>query len=387
MSFRPESGLRRLWSASALGGLAQSLAGSAGSLIAGHITGSDRLAGLPQGMLVIGAGAAAPLISGLASRTGRRTALASGTAAAGAGCLVLLAGAVASALSLILLGSVLLGAGNTAVMLSRYAAADLVPDAVRPRAMASILSATTVGAVIGPNLLGPTGWFADRIGLPGLAGSYLTGMIGYLSATAILAAGQRGTPRRPVPREATDLGPAVPALLVLALANLVMVANMTMTPPQLHHHGLGLTGIGVVISLHIAAMFAPAPVSGRIIQRYGPIRSSAAAGCVLLLACALGVLGANSLPGMTVAVAVLGAGWNLGMLAGSALLIEAPGDRFRRESWGEIGMGAAAGIGGVGSGIAMAGVGYAGLSAFSAVAAVLLVVFATNRPAVEGSRP
>jgi MFS family permease len=236
---------------------------------------------------------------------------------------------------------------------------------------------------VGPNLLGPTGRFAAGIGLPGLAGSYLIGIAGYLAATAVLTGGRNAPDRRPAGTTpaAIDVRATVPALLVLGLSNLVMVANMTMTPLQLHHHGLGLTGIGVIISLHIAAMFAPAPVSGRIIQRYGPTRSAAAAGCVLVFSSVIGALGANSMAGMAVAVALLGAGWNLGMLSGSALLIESAGDRFRLESWGEIGMGVAAGIGGVGSGVAMAAVGYAWLSALSAGGAVALVLLARTLPA------
>lgn len=388
MSSAGKHALATLWLASALGGLAQSLAGSSGSLVAADITGSDRLAGLPQGLLVVGAGASAPAISWLAARIGRRNALAAGAATAFAGCGILLTGTAFSALSLILLGSALLGAGNTAVMLGRYAAADLVPAGDRARAMASVLSATTIGAVLGPNLLGPTGWFAGRLSLPGPAGAYLVGALIYVVATAVLADDHRQAAVIEFSvRAGNGLRSALPALLVLALANLVMVATMTMTPLQLRHHGMGLTGIGLIIGLHIGAMFAPAPLSGRLIQRTGPVRSSAVAGCVLVLATIVGALGADSVPAMAVAVGLLGAGWNLGVLSGSAMLTDdiPVAERFRRESWGEIGMGVAAAIGGVGSGIAMAGAGYAWLSLLAAFCALLLILFAVRLAAVPAA--
>lgn len=140
-----------LWGASAVGGLAQSLAGAAGALLARQVSGSDAAAGLPQALLVAGTAAAALWLSALASRWGRRVSLAAGAAVAVAGCVLVAVGAAISSLLLVLVGSLLLGAGNTAVMLARYAAADLAAEDSRAKAMASVLMATAIGAVAGPN--------------------------------------------------------------------------------------------------------------------------------------------------------------------------------------------------------------------------------------------
>jgi MFS family permease len=169
---------RALWAAAVVGGLAQSLAGSAGALLAVEVTRSDAAGGLPQAMLVAGSAAAALGLSAVAARRGRRASLATGAGAAVAGCALVTAGAAESSLAGVLVGSLLLGAGNTAVMLARYAAADLAADGARARAMGRLLVATTVGAVLGPNLLRPAGWLGARLALPALGAPYLIAGLG-----------------------------------------------------------------------------------------------------------------------------------------------------------------------------------------------------------------
>lgn len=387
-----EQALHALWAASVLGGLAQSLAGAAGALLAREIAGSDAVAGLPQTLLVAGAAVAALVLSALTSRHGRGVALSVGAAVAVVGCVVVTVGAVGSSLPWILAGSFLLGAGNTAVMLGRYAAADLGPEGSRAAAMASVLVATTVGAVVGPNLLRPATELAARVGLPGLTGPYLIAAVGFAAAAGALALGLRTRPAGP---EMAPVAPGAPAagpvsgaptlgrqgtagLGVLALANLVMVSVMTMAPVQLHHVGSGLGAIGLVVSLHIAGMFAPSPLSARLADRYGRPRAAAGAAGLLTVACGLAAFGAASPAVVAAAMVALGVGWNLALIAGSALLTAGVprGQQPRREGWGEVAMGAAAASGGVASGTLMADRGYALLAAVAAIVATLVLPFA-----------
>ena len=66
---------------------------------------------------------------------------------------------------------------------SRYAAADLAAADRRARALATVVWATTVGAVLGPNLSGPSGDLARTLGLPRLTGPFV------ISIGVVLAAG------------------------------------------------------------------------------------------------------------------------------------------------------------------------------------------------------
>ena len=63
---------------------------------------------------------------------------------------------------LLLVGAVLLGATTAANSGARYAATDLADGRARARALSTVVWATTIGAVAGPNLTGlrrpsPTG--------------------------------------------------------------------------------------------------------------------------------------------------------------------------------------------------------------------------------------
>jgi MFS family permease len=377
--------LRALWAASVLGGLGQSLAGTAGALLAREVGGSESVAGLPQALLVAGSAIAAVALSRVTARYGRGPALSTGAIVAVAGCVVVIVAAVSSNLALVLAGTLLLGAGNTAVMLGRYAAADLAVDQSRPKAMSHVLVAITVGAVAGPNLLAPASSLATALGLPGLAGPYLIAALAFAAASTALATGL-GPGRSPrevgataAPRlggpTRTPLGRAgLAGLVVLGLANLVMVSVMTMAPVQMHHTGSGLGMIGVVVSLHITGMFAPSPISGWLTDRFGAPATAAGAGVTLVIASWLAAA-APSGALLAVGLVLLGVGWNLALLSGSALLTaDVPAEqRPQREGWGEVGMGVAAAGGGAASGAVMADGGYGLLAASAAVVASLVL--------------
>jgi MFS family permease len=191
----------------------------------------------------------------------------------------------------------------------------------------------------------------------------------------------------PDPRGAAPGGTAVRGLVVLALTNLVMVGVMNMAPVHLHHLGVGLGAIGLVVSLHIAGMFAPSPLSGWLADRWGPAPTTALAGGVLAVAALLATVTADVPLVLGVALVLLGVGWNLGLVAGSTLLTAGvpAAERPRREGWGEVAMGVTAGGGGAASGVVMSGGGY-GLLAAAGAAVAVLVVAAAWQARLSGSR-
>jgi hypothetical protein len=90
--------------------------------------------------------------------------------------------------------------------------------------------------------------------------------------------------------------------------------------------------------------------------------------------------------GILVALLLLGVGWNAGLIGGSALLRDAPVSaslRTRAEGLGELGMGAAAAVGGSAAGLLLAGGGF-GLLGLVAAAPCLVLLAAV---AVTASRP
>lgn len=374
--------LALLAAATAIGALGLAAGGSAGALLAEEITGSTAWAGVPLGFLVAGSAASALLISRRSARTDRASALVLGYAIGTAGAGLVIGAAVVDDFSLLLAGSAALGAANAAIFLTRYAAADLGGEAGRGRALGLVFFATALGAVVSPNLLGPSGDLAEEVGLPSLAGLYVVALVAFSASGFLLAAFPKGSlpvgETRLVTRRELRIGlwSAKTALVTLATTNLVMVAVMAIAPIHLMEHGHSLDVVGVVVGVHVLCMFAPSPVSGSLADRAGSA-IVAALGAVLLIAA--GASGAlldlsDSLE-MTAVLALLGLGWNLGVVGGSTMLAASVPEFLRpqTEGIGEVAMGLAAGAGAPIAGLLVAYGDFATLSIATAVAGGLMV--------------
>jgi MFS family permease len=387
--------LRVLAGAQILAGLGGSAA-AAGALLALDITGSEALASLPLAMLVIGSSAMVVPISALSRRAGRRAGLTVALAAAAIGAVGVVVAGVLASFPLLCAASALFGAGNTAVMLARYAAADLSTPAKRGRAIGRVVFATTFGAVAGPNLLAPAGAAARALGLPELTGLFLLAAAAFALAALVLFALLRPDPLRiAAALEATpiDDGPpepshvplrrllapsaAITGLATVVTANFVMVAVMAMAPVHMDEHGHDLELVGLVISLHIAGMFAPAPLTGWLTDRLGPLPVAAAGAGLLTAAGLLSSAAGGSALVFGAGITLLGVGWNAGLIAGSTLLASAVpiAQRPRAEGAGELSMGVAAASATAIAGPVVGLAGYAALAAAGAAAAAALGPF------------
>lgn len=368
-----------LAAATAVGSLGLAAGGTAGALLAEDITGSEAVAGVPLGVLVAGSAVGALLIARRTSRAGRAAGLLLGYALGTAGAAVVIVGAVASNFALLLAGSAALGAANAAVFLTRYAAADLGGDADRGRALGTVFVAASVGAIASPNLLGPSGKLADAVGLPDLAGLYLIAIPAFAIAALLLGS---------LPRQRTLMAPAAPAnasagvessaraaLVVLGAVNFVMVAVMAIAPVHLTDQGHDLDFVGLVVGIHVVGMFAPSPLSGWLADRAGSA-TVISVGAVLLVAAGLlgAVVDSSGHVGVTLTLALLGLGWNAGVVGGSTMLASsvALAQRPRAEGFGEIAMGGAAAVGAVFAGLVVAFGGFPALALAGATVGTLL---------------
>jgi MFS family permease len=342
-----------LAAATAVAAIGLAAGGSAGALLAEDITGSTTWAGVPLGALVLGSAAGALLISRQAGPAGRVSGLVLGYGIGAAGAVMVVVAAETDSLALLLVGSAALGTANAAIFLTRYAAADLGGESGRGRALGIVFFATALGAVASPNLLGPSGNVAEALGLESLSGLYLVALVAFGAAGALLAL----LPRRALPVSSegasrselrTGLRRARLALLVLGASNFVMVAVMAIAPVHLVEHGHSLNFVGVVVGLHVLCMFAPSPLTGWLADRAGS-GTVAALGAALLLAA--GVTGAlldlSDGTAMTATLALLGLGWNAGVVGGSTMLAASVPAVLRpqTEGIGEVAMGLAAGAG------------------------------------------
>ena len=402
--------LRRRSVATLVGGVALGSTGhiaavTVATIVATHIAGGTTAwSGAPAAAVVLGAAAGASTLSWLMVRRGRRTGLATGYVVSVVGAVIATVAVVALSLPLLLAGTVLIGFGNASNQLSRYTAADMAPPDRRASALGLVVWGATIGAVVGPNLAAPAGNVAVALGLPELAGPYLVPIV-FVGAAAVLTF----VLLRPDPYELADASsrhdpaadrgvavslasvmarPSVPlAIIALVAGQFVMVLIMTMTPLHMAAHGHDLTAVGVVISGHTFGMFGLSPISGRLSDRYGSVAVILSGLAVVALA---SILAAVAPPDggvlLFLALFLLGYGWNLGYVAGSALLTHglSLAERTRVQGLADTLIWSSAAVASLGSGFVLAYAGYAilGLMGAALVVVPMLLVFA-RRSAVS----
>ena len=131
-----------------------------------EMAGTSAWSGAPGAAVVLGAAIGASALSALMARRGRRPGVVAGYAVGIVGAVIAIAGIVGGSVAPLLIGTFLVGFGNTSTQLSRYVAADMFADDRRASAIGTVVWAATVGAVVGPNLIGPAGVVAQWFGLP-----------------------------------------------------------------------------------------------------------------------------------------------------------------------------------------------------------------------------
>lgn len=398
--------LRALVVTQVFGGAGLAAGISVGALLAEDLLGSTSSAGLPAALFTAGAAGAAATVGRVSQRLGRRIGLTAGYAAGATGGAGVVLAAVTENVPLFLLSLLVYGAGSATNLQCRYAGADLADESRRGRAVSTVLVATTLGAVAGPNLLRLTGDLAESIDLPRLSGPFMLASAVYAAAGIVVAVLLRPDPlltARALAAAGADIAPSAPAAsqdaldasalgvdasawwqrrrpLVLAasgmvIAQAVMVAVMTMTPVHLedHHHGLDV--VGLIIGLHIGAMYLPSPLTGRLVDRFSPAAMTAAGGAVLVTAALTAAAAGPSAVTLAVALVLLGLGWNLSIVGGTALVTDLTTleDRARTQGSVDVGVALAGAAGGLSSGAVVATASFEVLGFLTASLAVLIV--------------
>lgn len=390
----------------ALGSTGHIAAITVATIVAKDLLGSDALAGVPGATVVLGAAFGAVLLSSLMARRGRRAGLVLGYAIGVAGALVATSAVLARSFPLLLVGTMLIGFGNSSNQLSRYAAADMVPQARRASAIGGVVWASTVGSVVGPWLVPIAGAMALGVGLPELAGPYLVpvvfvGLAGLLSFAFLrpdpyelaestpeeVAASAAAGSSEPV--HAILRRPAVVAALVaLVVGQLVMTLIMTMTPLHMTEHGHGLEAVGMVLSGHTLGMYAFSPVSGWLTDRMGRVPTIFLGTGVLAVSAVMAAVAPPEGGGLLLlAMFLLGLGWSFGYVGGSALLSDQLEihERTRVQGVADALIWSAAAAASLGSGLIVAAAGYTALGVLGVgLVALAVVVVHRTRAAAAG---
>lgn len=358
------------------------------------------LVGSVGASVIIGTALGTSLLAAFMARRGKRAGLALGYAAAVFGGLVAAWSIVSGSFLTLLAGTLLIGLANSSSNLSRYASAEMAAPERQARAIGMVVWAGTVGAILGPVSVPISANVAKALGAPELIGPFLAPAVFAALAAATLAwflrpdpdelavdrdAGLPAVPLAGAGAKDTHIGaapmaeilrrPAVAvALAAMIVGQVVMIVIMAMTPLHMSDHGQGLDAIGLVISAHVLGMFALSPITGRVADRIGSPNTILLGAGVLAVAA---LLAASAPPDggtvLLVALFLLGYGWNLGFVSGSALLTSAlrPAERTRTQGFTDSIVWASSALASLGGGIVLALTGYAALGL---IGAALLVV-------------
>lgn len=366
-----------------------------GALLAQDMLGTDSLAGLPVAMLTLGSAIAAFLVGQFSQRFGRRLGLGAGFLVGGMGAIGVVLSAVSNNIFLLFISLLIYGAGTATNLQARYAGTDLASSKQRATAISIAMVATTFGAVAGPNLVGVMGKFATSIGVPALAGPFILGAAAYILAGLVLLLFLQPDPliiakamedlKKNLNSNLADTNSKtleinksgiVVGATVMVLTQIVMVAIMTMTPVHMGHHGHGLSQVGLVISIHVSAMYLPSLITGILVDKFGRTVMAIASGVILLAAGVTAAFAsADSLPMLITALTLLGLGWNFGLISGTALIIDAtsPSNRAKIQGKVDVLIALSGASGGALSGIIVAASSYATLSIIGSILSLLLI--------------
>ncbi|GAA1393125.1 MFS transporter [Luteococcus peritonei] len=383
--------VRVLFGAQVLAGLGMGAGMSIGSLLAYEVTSNEALAGISRIISGLSVAVLAVPLARLATTHGRRVALGTGWAVASLGALLLVAAIASHSVALLMLGMFAFSAGSAAGLQARFAATDLARPEHRARTLSLVVWATTLGSMLGPNLAAPGAVVGRWLGIADIAGAYLLAALGTVLSAGFVLATLRPDPlllargKAPAGRPTGSLAMVRSAwhqpelrlaLVTVACAQFVMASVMVLTPVHMSVHHHSLAAVGLTMSIHIAGMYALSPLVGMAVDR---------AGERFVVVAGVGVLAASLLTAwfagtgavlLNLALFLLGLGWSMCSVAGSALVtrVAPDADRPQLQASADTASNLSAALAAALCGPVMGLVGYRGLAAFAALALVPVVV-------------
>lgn len=297
-----------------------SLGGLTGYMLAEH----KALATLPSTMYITGGACSTFMLSQLMRRRGRRFGFTVGAVAGMTGAAICTTAVALQSFWLFCLGALVAGLYTAAGGYYRFAAADIVADNFRSRAISFVLAGGIIGGILGPESSKITKSLLEKT----FMGSYAALMVFALIALAIIrmldippptAAEAKGQPRplKEIARQPIFVVACLGAITSYAVMNLMMGA----TPLAMQMCGLPYPAATLVIESHIIGMFLPALFAGSLIRRFGVLRIMGV-GVVLYVGCVVAALEGNAVINFWLSGTLLGAGWCFLYVGGTTLLTE-----------------------------------------------------------------
>jgi MFS family permease len=368
---------------------------SIGALLAADLSGSETWSGSAATFSTLGAAVWAIPLARLAYKRGRRVALASGAALAITGATLVITAAGIRFFPLLLVALFMMGAGSAVGLQARFAATDLPDQGKAGRDLSLVVWATTLGAVIGPNLFGPGEVIGNALGLPTMTGPFMITITAQLLASSVFFFGLKPDPLKtaqslakaasgPKPKvslkTAIDTLKAYPraayAIAAISLGHMVMVAVMSMTPVHMKHDGATLAIVGFVISIHIAGMYAFSPIFGWLADKLGQIQTVLIGQVIYIASLVISATAGHNHNQVTLGLFLLGLGWSATTVSGSALLTSTlpPAQKTNVQGLSDSSMQLSGAFGGAIAGTILAAIAFEGLNYVTLIPVAIILL-------------
>lgn len=307
----------------------QSLGVSAGSIIVAFasiigrgLAADEAYATFPYCLMLLGALVSTVPAARLMFRFGRKPIFLLGTGIGFASGILMAIGAATRSFALFSIGSFLWGPNAACILYYRFAATEAVDESQKGRAISYVLSGSIVGV-----FLGPTVALHVRDFVPGW--EYF-GSFAFISFQCVLVAMLLPAAKLIPPHSKADANESPGAALFLsprisagitncAVAFGAMVLIMTAAPLAIIHFGHSVDVSVTAIQWHLCAMYAPSYIAGALLDRYGAVPISISGIAFFVMAVAASTLEPTAFH-FTLALVLLGIGWNFMFVSGTYLL-------------------------------------------------------------------
>lgn len=318
-----------LTTAQALGGASPAIIVSLGGLVGQQLASNPALATLPVSIFHLGLAVGTLPAAWLMRRYGRRVGYLLGAVLGMTGGLVAAAGIYQQLFLLFCIGTLIAGFYASYVQSYRFAAADGVPNDIKPKLISWVMFGGLFAAIIGPQTVI---WTRDIVPWAPFAGSFVAqGLLAFIAIPVIwrLRSTQGPPPSAAQAQfDADSIRPlkeiaAQPKFIVAVTAGVVSYALMsfvmTAAPVAMVGcgHSVGEAALG--IQWHILAMYGPSFFTGRLIQRYG-VTTITVIGLLLLAAAGVVALSGLGLSHFWISLVLLGVGWNFGFIGATTMV-------------------------------------------------------------------
>ena len=244
------------------------------------------------------------------------------------GSVVLFYSLIIDSFTLLMIGALILGFGQSATLQSRYAASFVASKNFKATALSLAVWFSVFGSVFGPRLVSLYSEYFNELFNSELIVGYIVAMVGMLfaSASVITFTSSNSLLRKPAETEENNVQKLSNTkkdgnilTLLLVLNHFTMVVIMSATPLHVQDIGETVQLVGVIISYHTLGMFLLSPILGNYVDRYGYRRFTYIGTGILFISCLITFI--NSGPtALKIGLYLLGLGWNFNYVAISSAI-------------------------------------------------------------------